>query len=92
METYTFFIEDDRYPVPTLEFVLVRDEALVRQMASERLFASAHHLSIEVHRGGSPTFRVARPRSRNPDDPTQREAGERLGRDRTDNGSDGSAP
>jgi hypothetical protein len=87
METYTFFIEDDRYPVPTLEFVLVRDEARARQMASERLIASAHHLGIEVHRGGSLAFRVERPKSRGDDDTIQRQEGQTLGRDRPNNGS-----
>jgi hypothetical protein len=60
MDTYTFFIEDDRYSVPTLEFVLVPDKAKARQMASERLIASRHHLSVIVHQHGRQVFQVSR--------------------------------
>jgi hypothetical protein len=60
MDAFSFFIEDDRYTVPTLEFVLVADMARAKQMASERLIASPHHLSIAVHRHGRQIFRVAR--------------------------------
>jgi len=48
MQTFELFIEDDRYTVPTLEFVPVGDAARARQVAAERLFVSMHHQSVEV--------------------------------------------
>jgi hypothetical protein len=50
MQTFEFFIDDDRCTTPTLEFVEVRDADRARQLAAERLRASPHHLSVEVRR------------------------------------------
>jgi hypothetical protein len=50
MQTFELFIEDDRYTVPTLEFVQVRDVERARQLAAERLLISVHHRSVEVRR------------------------------------------
>ncbi len=60
MQTFEFFIEDDRYRVPTLELVLVSDAMRARQLAAARLFASSHHQSIEVRRGDDRLFFVSR--------------------------------
>ena len=61
MAAFAFFIEDDRYTVPTLEFALAPNAARARQLASERLTASPHHLSVLVHEDGQQIFRVVRP-------------------------------
>jgi hypothetical protein len=60
MHTFEFFIEDDRYEVPTLEFVVVRDAERARELAAERLFASPHHLGIDIRQAGLPVFRMSR--------------------------------
>jgi hypothetical protein len=60
MQNFEFFIEDDRYTVPTLEIVLVRDAARARELAADRLLSSFHHLSVEVRQGGLHSFRLAR--------------------------------
>ncbi len=60
MPTYQFFINDDRYTVPTLEFVQVRDAERARQLATDRLRLSSHHLSIEVRVGNEPLFSIVR--------------------------------
>ncbi len=71
MAAFAFFIEDDRYTVPTLEFVLAPDAARARQLASERLIASPHHLSVLVHQDGQQMFQVVRPGRRNAADREQ---------------------
>lgn len=48
MRIFEFFVEDDRYTVPTLELVETRDVECARQLASERMYASSHHRSVEV--------------------------------------------
>lgn len=76
MEALTLFIEDDRYTVPNLEFVLVNDTKKAQQLATERLIASPHHLSVSVHEHGREIVRVTRAR-RGDDDVGHREAGGR---------------
>jgi len=56
MQTFEFFIEDDRYAVPTLEFAQVSDADRARELAAERLRASPHHLSVEVRRANERLF------------------------------------
>jgi hypothetical protein len=60
MHTFEFFIEDDRYKVPTLELVQVRDADRARQLAAERLRASLHHQSVEVRTGNVRLFFISR--------------------------------
>lgn len=72
MNAFTFFIEDDRYTVPNLEFVLAADTKKARQLATERLLASRHHLSISVHEQGREVVRVARPGRGDDDGPRSR--------------------
>ncbi len=48
MRTYWFLIEDDRYSVPTLQFVTARDEGAARRIAHTRLADSPHHKRVEV--------------------------------------------
>ena len=56
MRTFSCFITDDRYAVPTLTFLLVADEAFARELALRRLLESPHHRKIEVLENGEPVF------------------------------------
>lgn len=56
MRTFSCFITDDRYTVPTLTFLLVADEAFARELALRRLLESPHHRKIEVLENGEPVF------------------------------------
>ena len=58
MRTYSFYIEDDRYSVPTLLFVTTSDEAGARRVAREEL-ADPHHLSVEVREDDELVFKLA---------------------------------
>jgi len=60
MNTFEFFIQDDRYAVPTFELVQVRDAERARELAAERLRASLHHQSIEVRTGSERLFLISR--------------------------------
>jgi hypothetical protein len=48
MRTFTLFVEDDRYRVPTVALVTCADETSARKIAAARLAESPHHISIEV--------------------------------------------
>ena len=61
MAAFSFLIEDDRYGVPSLEFVIVRDAKRAEEMARSRLGSSSHYLSVTVHLGDMLLFRVDRP-------------------------------
>ena len=61
MRDYSFYIEDDRYTVPTLLFVTTKDNASARRLARAKLRASPHHLSVEVFDGDRPQFKLAPP-------------------------------
>jgi hypothetical protein len=60
MQTFEFFIEDDRYTVPSLELVQARDADSARQLAADRLAASSHHESVEVRIGVERLFLLTR--------------------------------
>jgi hypothetical protein len=47
VETYSFYIEDSRYTVPTLLFVTAAGERM-REMAEQKLAESEFHLSVTV--------------------------------------------
>lgn len=51
MVTFTFYIRDDRYDVPTMDFVVAQSEARARVRAAERLLESTHHTAVEVYEG-----------------------------------------
>jgi hypothetical protein len=61
MRSYSFFIEDVRYSVPTLKFVTVKDLARARELAIYELAASTSHVCVEVFEGEQPLFRLDRP-------------------------------
>lgn len=56
MRTFSCFITDDRYSVPTLTFMLAADEKLAREFALRRLLESPHHRRIELVENGEPIF------------------------------------
>lgn len=61
MRTYTFFIEDDRYGVPTLLFVTAKDERAARRRARAELADSPHYRGIEVREDDRLLFRLVPP-------------------------------
>src|SRR3954471_14643953 len=60
LRTFSCFITDDRYTVPTLTFMLVADEKLAREMALRRLLESPHHLNVELLETGERVYQRAR--------------------------------
>jgi hypothetical protein len=56
MRTFSCFVTDDRYSVPTLTFLMVADAALAREFALRRLLESPHHRKVEVLENGEPVF------------------------------------
>ncbi len=48
MKTYTLYIHDDRYSVPSLDAVTVRDDERAREVGANRLTVSPHYQLIEV--------------------------------------------
>jgi hypothetical protein len=60
VRTFSCFITDDRYSVPTLTFMLVADENLAREMALRRLLESPHHLTVELLENGERVYQRAR--------------------------------
>jgi hypothetical protein len=59
---FCFFVDDDRYTVPVFEFVFLSSAERARELAAEKLAASAHHRSIEVMEGEQVVFRLSRDR------------------------------
>ena len=58
MRDFKFFVSDRRHAVPTLSFVVARDEERARELALKALAESPHHLSVEVHEGDALLFIV----------------------------------
>lgn len=48
MQTFTGFIEDDRYSTPTVMFFVANGEVQAREIAHQDLDANPHHLAFEV--------------------------------------------
>jgi hypothetical protein len=48
LKTYTLYIHDDRYSVPSLDAVTVRDDERACEVAANRLTVSPHYQLIEV--------------------------------------------
>ena len=60
MRSFSFYIEDDRYSVPTLEFVTVRSIEQARELATARLSLSPHLRRIKVCDAEDQVFDVSR--------------------------------
>jgi hypothetical protein len=61
MRDYQFFLNDDRYSVPTLRLVAAEDDTRARRLADLCLRESPHHLAVEVCENGQVVFTVSRP-------------------------------
>jgi hypothetical protein len=51
LNVYILYVHDDRYSVPTLDTVSVRDDARASELAVKRLGASPHYKAVEVWDG-----------------------------------------
>jgi hypothetical protein len=60
MRTLSFFIEDDRYAVPTLDFVTAPDRRRALALAKRRLGESSHHLAVDVFEDDKPLGHLVR--------------------------------
>jgi hypothetical protein len=56
LRTFTFYIEDDRYSVPTLHIAAMEDEALAREWAETAMRRNPHYLGVEVCEDGERLF------------------------------------
>ena len=48
MKTYTFYISDDRYSVPSLDAVTAAEDAMAEAAARQRLTSSRHYSAVEI--------------------------------------------
>ena len=48
VNTYTLYVYDGRYAVPTLLTVEMRDDERVREYAAQRLAESVHYSAVEI--------------------------------------------
>jgi len=48
LRTFTIFIRDERYSVPTVWFVTVATEERAVEIAKAQLVESRHHLAVEL--------------------------------------------
>ena len=62
--TFEFYIDDDRYSVPTLQIVTADDDDDARKLAEGLLRNGPHYLSIEVCELTVPLFTVCPPSGR----------------------------
>jgi hypothetical protein len=51
LNVYILYVHDDRYSVPTLDTVSVRDDARAIELAVKRLAASPHYQAVELWDG-----------------------------------------
>ena len=58
MRTFQFFVDDDRYSVPTLSLVTVKDDRRAREWADRLMSQSEHHRGVEVCEGGIRLFGI----------------------------------
>jgi hypothetical protein len=63
MRSFALYIQDVRYSVPTLEFIVAEDEAGARALAQRLLDQSRDHVSITATEDNLPIFVVSRDRT-----------------------------
>ena len=51
MASYTLFVHDDRYSVPTFYMVTVANDQRALKLAEEKLHSSPHYRRVEVFDG-----------------------------------------
>ena len=61
VRTYILYVHDDRYSVPTLDTVIVRNDARAIEIADKRLASSAHYGAVEVWEDERLVYRTNRP-------------------------------
>jgi hypothetical protein len=49
MQSYQFFVQDDRYSVPNLMFVQAANDLRARSLAEQTLVRSPHYLGVDVY-------------------------------------------
>ncbi|MDB5480055.1 MAG: hypothetical protein JWO83_1108 [Caulobacteraceae bacterium] len=60
MRTFSLFITDTRYSVPTLALITVEDEQCAIELAKADLGRSEFHLAVELHDGKRAIFKKAK--------------------------------
>jgi hypothetical protein len=63
MRTFSCFITDDRYSVPTLSFLVASDARQAQEAAERRLLESPHYRGVEVIEDGQSIYAIDRPRA-----------------------------
>jgi hypothetical protein len=66
MQSFTFYIDDDRYTVPIRLSVQLPNGVAVRKHAQSLLDETRHYREIEVCVGGTSLFKIGRPVERGP--------------------------
>ena len=56
VKNFTFYIDDDRYSVPTLNIVAMADEARARAWAQSAMRENPHYLGVEICEDGKRLF------------------------------------
>jgi hypothetical protein len=51
MKIYLLYVHDDRYSVPTLDTISVRNDAQAIELAIKRLAASPHYQAVDLWEG-----------------------------------------
>lgn len=64
MQAFQFYIQDDRYSVPSLLFVEARSPERAKAIALKHLESSPHFRSIDVYLGDDRLFRLGGERNR----------------------------
>lgn len=59
MQTYELYIEDSRYSVPTLVFVIAVTDGRAKARATELLLQSPCHASVDIWKAGRLLFTVS---------------------------------
>jgi len=60
MPTFTMFIRDERYAVPTVDLINAANVERAAQIAKDRLVESRHHLAVELCEDDQPLARFDR--------------------------------
>ena len=60
MQTFQFFVTDDRFSTPTLMFVQTRDEKSA-QLLAQRMLQNHHYSAVEAWMGEERLFVVGEP-------------------------------
>lgn len=56
LRTFAFYIEDDRYSVPTLNIAMMASETRAREWAEGAMRENLHYLGVEVCENGERLF------------------------------------